>query len=134
MIDYYSPIFTTVAESVRAKVPGVYVTGSVSMDTVSEFPCVSIDERENTDADIDNGPSAPHARLTYRVTVLSNKIGHRITEARSILSVVDDIMQSLNFRRTAMVTQDGMYNNSAYQIQATYVVKIDQNGTLSIST
>lgn len=133
MIDYYPEIFTAVAEPVRAQVPGAYVTGTVSSAKETKFPCVAIEEVDNSDDCIDNGPEAPAARLQLRVTVLSNKIGGRITEARMLLGVVDSILQPLNFRRTAMVTQDGLYNNSAYQIEATYVARINQNGAISLS-
>lgn len=133
MIDYYSEIFTTVAEALRAKVPGVYVTGTVNSSDAPKFPCVAFAEANNTDDCIDNGPEAPAARLQYKVTVLSNKTGGRVTEARHILGEVDSILQSLNFRRTSMVTQDGMYNNSAYKIEAIYMARINQNGAISLS-
>lgn len=133
MIDYYPQIFTAVAEPLREAVPGIYVTGTVSTSGTDKFPCVAVEEVNNEDTSIDNGSVAPEARLQYKVTVLSNKIGGRVTEARRILAEVDTVFQSLNFRRISMATQDGMYNNSAYKIEASYVARINQNGAISLS-
>ena len=133
MIDYYPEIFTAVAKPLRKAVPKVHVTGTVSSSDADNFPCVAIEEVSNTDTSIDNDRTALEARLQYKVTVLSNKIGGRVTEARHILAEVDKVLQSLNFRRTSMATQDGMYNNSAYKIEATYVARINQNGAISLS-
>lgn len=129
MIDYYNPIFTAIAEPVVAQVPGASVTGSVSSQKPI-FPCVSIVERVNIDAEIDSGESAPCAELSYVITIQTNKKEGRIAEARKILGIVDSVMQPFNFRRTAMVTQDGLYNNSAYKIEATYRVGITADGVL----
>lgn len=133
MIDYYPQIFTAVAEPLREAIPGIYVTGTVSTSGSDKFPCVVVEEVSNTDTSIDNDRTALEARLQYKVTVLSNKIGGRVTEARHILAETDKVFQSLNFRRTSMATQDGMYNNSAYKIEATYVARINQNGAISLS-
>lgn len=129
MIDFYNEIYTSIATPLQAQVPGINVTGSVSNQKPS-FPCVSIEETLNTDAEIDSGEKAPCAELTYRVTVQTNKKGARIADARKILGIVDSLMQPLNFRRTAMATQDGLYNNSAYKIEATYKVGITASGVL----
>ena len=133
MIDYYPEIFTAVSKPLREAVPKVHVTGTVSTSDTDKFPCVAIEEIRNEDTNIDNGPTATEARLQYRVTVLSNKVGGRVAEARRILAEADKILQSLNFRRLSMTTQDGMYNNSAYKIEATYVARINQNGAISLS-
>lgn len=133
MIDYYPAIYTTIAKSVREKMPVVHVTGSLSLSPKSKFPCVAIEEISNLDDNTDNGPVAPYARLQYRITVQSNKSGGKLTEARAVLAAVDSVMQSLNFRRTSMTTQDGLYNNSVYKIEAVYTARIDQNGTISLS-
>lgn len=132
MIDFYNEIYTSIATRLIKQVPGVNVTGSVSSQKPA-FPCVSIEEIFNVDTSIDNGPQAPAARLQYRITIQTNKKTGRMAEARSILSTVDAIMQPLNFRRTSMATQDGLYNNSAYKIEAIYVARINQDGALALS-
>lgn len=132
MIDFYNAIYTSIATPLQDQVPGINVTGSVSNQKPS-FPCVSIEEVSNVDTSIDNGPSAPAARLQYKITVQTNKRNGRMAEARNIIGIVDSIMQPMNFRRTSMATQDGLYNNSAYKIEAIYVARINQDGALALS-
>ena len=129
MIDYFSAIYTTVATHLREKRPGITVTGEVS-DQVAKFPCAQIEEVENIAVQQDNGETSLYARIKLRVRVYSNKQSVKVTEARAILSDTDEVLEPLNFRRKTFVTQNGLYNNSAYRIEATYEAVVDANGVL----
>lgn len=129
MIDYQSDIFDTVADQLIQKRPDVNVVSDLSAGE-PDFPSVLIEESQNLDTQIDNAEQSQFAELQYRITIQTNKAGTRMSDARAILADVDTILQSLNFRRTAMVTQSGLYTNSAYKIVATYKAAIDVNGVL----
>lgn len=129
MIDRFYDIYTAIAVPLRAKFPGINVSDDVS-GRKPKFPSALIEETSNIDTQTDNAPVSGFADLQYRITVQSSKTDGRIAEARSILATVDAVMQSLNFKRTAMLTQSGLYNNSVYKIEATYRAAIDKNGTL----
>lgn len=129
MIDYQPQIFTAAARHLRSKFPGIYVTGEVS-DAVAKFPCVQIEESRNVPTQQDNGVTSQYAMIQYRVRVYSSKKSGRISDARNILSEVDAVFEPLNLRRKTFLTQNGLYNNSAYRIEATYEAAIGADGAL----
>lgn len=129
MIDYQPQIFTAVAVHLRSKFPGIYVTSEVT-DAVAKFPCVQVEESRNVDTQQDSGPDAQYALIQYRVRVYSSKTTGRMSEARAILAEVDAVFAPLNLRRKTFLTQNGLYNNSAYRIEATYEAAISADGVL----
>ena len=129
MIDVFPLLFTVVAAELRDAHPGVKVTGEVS-DQVAQFPCVQFEEYSNVPIWQDNGDSSDYALLRYRARVFSNSLTGKVSEARAILSTLDTVLEPLNVRRKSFVAQNGLYNNSAYRIEATYEVVADKNGTL----
>ena len=128
MIDYQNQIYTAIATGLRESVDGITVTGSVSDDAPS-FPCVQIEETNNVPIEIDNHEPY-YAALTYRIRIWTNSGSSRIADARKILSVVDSIVEPMNFTRRTYVPQNGLYNNSAYRIDTTYAVAVDADGRL----
>lgn len=129
MIDVFPLIYTAAASGLKAAHPDIKVTGEVS-DQVAQFPCVQIEEYSNVPIWQDNGDSSDYALLRYRVRVFSNSLTGKVSEARAILSTLDAVFEPLNLRRKSFVAQNGLYNNSAYRIEATYEVVSDKNGTL----
>lgn len=129
MIDYQPQIFTAVASALRAKRPGIVVTGELS-DQVAKFPCVQIEESRNVPTEQDNGPDSLFAEIQYRVRVYSSKKNGKMAEARAILADVDLVLEPLNLRRKTFLAQNGLYNNSAYRIEATYEAAIGADGVL----
>lgn len=130
MIDILSPLITHVGTELRKTWPSVYITGELSENVNSRFPCVLIEEIDNSDTEIDNASVSTQAYLQYRITVYSNKQSGRISEARAIASAVDEIMQRLNFRKRSFLGQAGLYNNSAYKIEVTYSAAADAEGVI----
>lgn len=129
MINAQPPIFTVASTQLKAKFPGIKVTGELS-DTETVFPCVQIEESSNVPVFQDNSPTSFYAAVQYRVAIFSNKNAGKTTEARSILSALDEVFEPLNLRRTAYTAQSGLYANSVYRITATYEAVIDENGTM----
>lgn len=129
MIDYQPQIFTAIADHLREVFPGIKVTGDVT-DDVAVFPCVQVEESSNIDTRKDNGQDSQYAQLQYRIRVFSSKKTGRISQARRILAEVDYVLAPLNFTRKTYLTQNGLYNNSAYKIDTTYEAVIGHDGTI----
>lgn len=129
MIDVFPPIYTAAAAGLKANHPGVKVTGEIS-DQVAQFPCAQIEEYSNVPIWQDSGDTSIYADLQIRVRLISNKKNGKISEARAMLATVDSVFEPLNIRRKSFVAQNGLYNNSAYRIEATYEVVADVTGRL----
>lgn len=129
MIDFQPQIFDVVATHLREVFPDIYVTGEIS-DLVPKFPCAQIEESRNIPTEQDSADTSDIALLQYRVRIYSNKTGGRVSEARAILAAVDETFEPLNLRRKTFVTQSGLYNASAYRIEATYEAAINARGQL----
>ena len=95
-----------------------------------KFPCAQIEESRNVPTEQDSADTSDIAFLQYRVRIYSNKTGGRVSEARAILAAVDETFEPLNLRRKTFVTQSGLYNASAYRIEATYEAAINVRGQL----
>lgn len=130
MIDYFNSIFTAVATELRKQVPGIFVTGEIDDSSVKKFPCVQIEENSNLPVHIDSAGHSKYANVSLRVRVYSNKTTGRIAEARSILSIVDSVLESLNFYRKSFAPLNGLYNNSVYRIECSYGATIGEDGKL----
>ena len=129
MIDVFPPIYAAAATALKIKHPGVKVTGEIS-DQVAQFPCAQIEEYSNVPIWQDSGDISIYADLQLRVRLISNKKNGKISEARAMLATVDSVFEPLNIRRKSFVAQNGLYNNSAYRIEATYEVVADITGRL----
>ena len=130
MIDYFNSIFTAVAKELRKQVPGIFVTGEIDDRNVKKFPCVQIEENNNLPKHRDSANHSKYAAVSLRVRVYSNKTTGRIAEARSILSIVDSVLEPLNFYRKSFAPLNGLYNNSVYRIDCSYGATIGEDGMI----
>ena len=103
MIDVENKIIDTVIEQVQAVFPSCNIT-SMPDRSPSAFPCVNIVEKDNSVHGQSMTLNCPenHANLMYEVSVYSNIEEGNKGQAKEILSVVDDTMSALGFRRTFM--------------------------------
>lgn len=129
MIDALAAVFTAVAVPLREQFSGITVTGELS-DTAAEFPCVQIEETGNLPTQQDSGPDSLYALVTYRIRVYSGLQEGRVKQARDILAAIDGILEPLNLRRKTYLSTSGLYNNSAYCIDATYTGCIGADGKI----
>lgn len=131
MIDYFNSIFTAVATELRKQVPGIFVTGEINDSNVKKFPCVQIEENSNLPVHLDSASRSKYAAVSLRVRVYSNKTtSGRIAEARSIVSIVDSVLEPLNFYRKSFAPLNGLYNNSVYRIDCSYGATIGEDGMI----
>ena len=129
MIDYQNEIFTAIKKAVAAGMPEANVTGQVGADP-SRLPCVQAEEIGNLPVEWDSGAHSEYALLTWRVRAYSNLKSGRIAQARKLLSIVDEAMENMNFTRRTFEPLPALYNNSAYEIEATYTAVIRSDGLL----
>lgn len=130
MIDYFNPIFTAVAAELRKQVPGIFVTGEINDSNVKKFPCVQIEENNNVPTHKDSSRRSKYAAVSLRVRGYSNKTSGRIAEARSIVDIVDSVLEPLNFYRKSFAPLNGLYNNSVYRIDCSYGATIGEDGMI----
>lgn len=130
MIDYFNSIYTAVAKELRKRVPGILVTSEIDDSTVKRFPCVQIEENNNLPVHLDSAGHSKYAAVSLRVRVYSNKDTGRIAEARSIVGIVDSILEPLNFYRKSFAPLNGLYNNSVYRIDCSYGATIGEDGMI----
>ena len=130
MIDYFNSIFTAVAKGLRKRVPGILVTSEIDDSTVKRFPCVQIEENNNLPVRLDSADHSKYAAVSLRVRVYSNKNPGRIAEARSIVGIVDSVLEPLNFYRKSFAPLNGLYNNSVYRIDCSYGATIGEDGMI----
>lgn len=126
MIDVESKVYTPIAAALRSEFPGIKVSGEY-VPAPSDFPYVSIVETDNfmTRSHMDNGSTERFARIVYEVNIYSNKAAMKKSECRAIAKVIDRIMYSMNFRRTALAPIPNMDNASIYRIVARYRAETD---------
>lgn len=120
MIDIENKVLSVVRDAVLAQYPNASVYGEY-IDVPASFPCVTVTEDTNytyvysKDEQVDEH----HADVQYAVNVYSNlKKGAKL-EARNILKVADDAMQSMKFWRT-MTRQVPNVDRSIYRMIARY--------------
>lgn len=130
MVDYFNAIYTVVAAELRKQVPRVYVTGEINDSKVKKFPCVQIEENSNLPIHLDSANHSKYAAVSIRVRVYSNKTSGKIAEARSIVNVVDSVLEPLNFYRKSFAPLNGLYNNSVYRIDCSYGATIREDGMI----
>ena len=100
MIDIENLVFDTVYNQLHPLFPEANITAGYDEQN-AKFPAVIIRETNNqafrrsaTDECAEN-----HARLTYEIEVYSDKENTARSECKEILNAVDEIMQSMKFRR-----------------------------------
>ena len=130
MIDYFNSIYTAVAKELRKQVPGILVTSEIDDRLVKRFPCVQIEENNNLPVHIDSAGHSKYAAVSLRVRVYSNKNTGRIEEARSIVGIVDSVLEPLKIYRKSFAPLNGLYNNSVYRIECSYGATIGEDGMI----
>lgn len=98
-------VFDKVYTSVAADASMSYVEVKDNfVEKTAKFPCVIVKEIENTSYQRTNTDDCAenHARLTYEISVYSDKKDTAKSECRKIINFVDGVMQSMKFRRTRL--------------------------------
>ncbi len=120
MIDVESLVVDSVTRVVKSLYPEATIK-SATQDVPPAFPFVSILEADNSayKKTQDEENREHHVELMYEVNVYSNKKNGRKTEAKQILSLVDDVLQEMKFTR---ITKLPIETKSYYRYVARYTV------------
>lgn len=121
MIDIESEVFGIISTKTREKYPNAYITGEY-VPTPPSFPCISVVEEDNqvykgtrSSEIIEN-----HSQIMYEVTVYSNKTKGKKTEAKVILSLIDDLFARLGFTRIMYSPVANGLDTTIYRVVARY--------------
>lgn len=128
MIDVESRVITDLTKALRAAIPKINIV-SENSNTPARFPCVSIDELDNstyteslTQALVEN-----HAVVFYQLDYYSNLKTGRKLQCRKMASVADDVMIKLGFIRDMLQPIENLDDPSIYRMTARYTAVVDQN-------
>ena len=134
MVDVENLVIDSVNSALRESSFRVKVT-STQEPTPSVFPTVSVYEANNTSyrKTHDGEPHEHHVEVVYAVDVYSNKKSGAKQEAKDIFAIVDNVLQSFKFTRTAKVP-DSNADKSIYRITARYEAVIAEGQTIGDNT
>ena len=127
MIDIENELFTTVKAALSTEYPNAAVSGVTTFAPPS-FPFVCFEEIDNyvSKTTIDSARVENFARVTYEVNIYSNKTSGGKSEAKAILSVIDECLGGLGFCRgsaTGLVDD----NTKTYRIICRYTATVSTN-------
>lgn len=121
MINVESEIFSIIAKAVRTAYPGAYVVGEY-VKSPSRFPCVSIEEIDNTAYDKTQTSDCleNHADITYEVNIYSNKTSGKKNECKSIASLIDNEFATLGLSRAMLQPIPNVDDATIYRMLGRY--------------
>lgn len=130
MIDFENQIYTAIATKLRTEVSGIKCK-STSIYEPTEFPMACIEEADNyaNRATRDTATNENYADVMYEVNVYSNKANTAKSEAKKILTVIDEEFDRLGFTRTVK-TIVPMNNAQICRIVARYQATIGKDGQI----
>ena len=129
MITYENQIFTSIATALRTEFPGIYVSGELNLNP-EQFPACYIEESDNyvMQSGRTENTAENYSVVTYEVNVFSNKQIGKKQEAKAIMAAVDQLMDSWNFTRLALLPVN-IDSSTKYRLTARYTAVVDSNET-----
>lgn len=127
MTDYFDAIFDGIRTAVLSASDSVTVREE-SEGRPSKFPCVTVQETNNSVFSLDSGQREKYAAVQYRIRVFSNKTSGKRQEATTLFQAVDLWLTKSNFVRKGTTRTPDMYQSTMYQITAVYEAVIGEDG------
>ena len=124
MIDPENEVYTKVAQALRSEFPEINISGEY-VNAPSSFPHVSFVLSDNTVVKRYTSDSFEMSHVMFEANVYSNKTSGKKTECKKIMKCIDDVMFSINFRRTAYTPVPNMENTSIYRLVARFEGRTD---------
>lgn len=120
MIDCENEVYTRLATALREHFPNISLSGTY-VKSPSSFPYVCIIQADNTVIQDKWDTSGTEiAQVIFEINIYSNKSEGKKTECKSIAKAIDDVMSSMNFRRTASTPVPNMEDATIYRIVSRY--------------
>lgn len=135
MISIENDIFTAVAETLRANFPGIFVVGEY-IPVPAKLPAAMLYEADNyvlasgSTSRIEN-----YARVTYFLSVFSNKTVGKKSEAKAISDAADEALAALGFTRISRMQVPNMADATIFRLESRYEAVIGpglESGTYQI--
>lgn len=126
MIDCENEVFSRIAQHLRTEFTGDIDIASEYVKSPSVFPHVSIVMMDNSlmESTVDSGDHEVAVTM-FEINVYSNKATGKKGECKKIVSLVDDFLRPLNFRRMSLTPVPNMEDASIYRMVARYRVITD---------
>ena len=124
MIDCENEVYTIIAKVLRDKFPGIDISGDEE-NVPSKFPHVSIVQADNYTVPEFTDFSNEMIGIMFEVNVYSNKQSNKKTECKKIMSAINDVFFSLNFRRMSLVPVNNRDNETIYRLIARFRGRTD---------
>ena len=130
MADFEDAIFTEVSTKLYARFPDITVT-SVSTYSPAKFPFVCLEESDSYVylPGRDTGSNNNYVTVMYEVSAFSNKANGKKQECKSIMAVVDQVMDEWGFTRFSKIPIT-MDDATKYRITARYKAVVSTKNTI----
>lgn len=128
MIDIENDVINLVARTVHQTWPSAFVGGEYT-EYPSAMPAVTVEEIDNSvyqkmrTENIENAAS-----VTYQINVFSNKAGGRKSEAKRILSAIDNALSANGFTRVMTNHIPNLNDSTIFRIVARYEAVVGPHG------
>lgn len=127
MIDFFDAIFAGIRAAAET------VSDSVTVREESEakpsvFPCVTVQEADNSTTNLDSSQREKYAAVQYKIRVFTNRSSGKRREAMKLFQAIDLWLIKSNFTRKNICKTPDMYQSTLYQITAVYEAVIGENG------
>lgn len=100
MIDIESEVMTIIYNAVQPSYPEAKFESTLNLSP-SEFPCVCVEELDNTTrkSSIDSSSTERYANVAYEINIYTNNSSGKKAVAKDILSLIDRAMFLHGFER-----------------------------------
>lgn len=130
MIDIENEVITLVTDCLFANNISASVESVLNLNPPT-FPTVCVEEIENTTlvATSDSKSIENHATVGYEINIFTNDVSGKKQKAKSILSVIDDMLIARGFYRVSK-TQLALDEGTKMRIVARYRANVSADKTI----
>lgn len=133
MIDIESQVLSKISAPLRAIYtnPKIFITDQ-AVKTPASYPAVTILEIDNStyDKSLDSSGIENHATVSYEINTYSNKATGRKAECKAIAALIDEIMQSIGFKRISLNQIPNLDDATIYRIVSRYRAVVSKDETI----
>lgn len=120
MINVENDVFTELAVALREQFPGIYVAGEY-ISAPPSFPAVTFVEADNYVVREASTIAIEDAvQVMYTLSVYSNKVNGKKSEAKAISDYADEVLRSLGFTRTTRTQVPNIADATIYRLESRY--------------
>ena len=129
MIDKENEVYTLVHDAVIADFPDADMDSSYQ-PTPSGFPHISfyMQDLYTPQQYLDTSANPKFGRMMFEAQVYSNKATAKKQEAKKIMDIIIDKMQSMNFRLSTLTPVPNLNDSTIYRLAARFEAIADEGG------